>query len=355
MSGNWTDNKSLKWIGLAAMLAVLSLLPIWYVLHQRGQKTADAAAAPVEDTHAVSCLGRIQPEDGVIQVAGPYIWGDSHPARVESLKVREGEDVHRGQALAVFVGRTNLEASVAQAQAQIAKARLRVEQVKGGGKKSDLAAQQAEISRLEAEAEHARTELRRYEALRTTDDVTVSEVDARRNVVQVSEFAVEAARHRLESMQEPSDTEVRLAEADLAEAEANEQRTRLDFEASTIYAPADGRVLHINAREGEEVGLSGLMDIARNGSMFVLAEVYETDIGRVRVGQHATISGDPLGSTVLTGVVDRISHNVKDAVVMPGDTVSFSDKRVVETLIRLDRSRPAANLIGGRVIVVIQT
>ena len=57
------------------------------------------------------------------------------------------------------------------------------------------AAQQAEISRLEAEAQYARTELTRYEALRTTDDVTVSEVEARRNAVQVSQFAVEAARH----------------------------------------------------------------------------------------------------------------------------------------------------------------
>jgi HlyD family secretion protein len=254
----------------------------------------------------------------------------------------------------VFVGRANLQASIAQAQARIETARRRVEQVKAGVRKPDLAAQQAEISRLEAEVEHARTELTRYEALRATDDVTVAEVDARRNAVQVGEFAVEAARHRLESMQEVPDTDVHLAEADLAEAEANEQRTRLDFEASTVYAPADGRVLRINAREGEEVGLAGLLDIARTKRMFVVAEVYETDIGRVRVGERATVSGDVLGTTVLTGAVERIAHNVKEAAVMPGDTVSFSDNRIVETTIRLDQNEPAANLIGGKVTVVIQ-
>lgn len=355
MSGKWTDNKSLKWIGVAAVLAALSVLPIWYVVHQRSQKAAAAAAAPEGDTHAVSCLGRIQPEDGVIHVAGPYIWGDYHPARVESLKVREGDEVHKGQALAVFVGKANLEAGVAQAQAQSAKARLRVEQVKAGTRKPDLAAQQAEIARLEAEAQNARTELRRYEALRVTDDVTVAEVEARRTAAQVSEFAVEAARHRLESMQEVPDTDIRLAEADLTEAEANEQRARSEFEASTIYAPADGKVLKINAREGEEVGPAGLLDIARTKSMFVVAEVYETDIDRVSVGQHAKITGDLLGTTVLTGEVERIAHNVKDAAVMPGDTVTFSDKRIIETWIRLDQNEPAANLIGGRVIVVIQT
>jgi HlyD family secretion protein len=353
MSGNRMSNKFLKWAGVVAILVVLSAFPVWYVLHQGNQKAAPAVL-PVEETRGVSCLGRIQPEDGVIHVAGPYIWGDSHAPRVESLKVREGDDVRRGQALAVFVGRANLQASVAQAQAQIAKARRRVEQVKAGVRKPDLAAQQAEIARLEAEAQHARTELRHYEALRATDDVTVSEVEARRNAVQVSQFAVEAARHRLESMQEVPDTDIRVAEADLAEAEANEQRAHRDLEVSTIYAPADGRVLRINAREGEEVGLAGLLDIARTRTMFVIAEVYETDIGRVRVGQHATISGDLLGTTILTGTVERIADNVKEAAVMPGDTVTFADKRIVETLIRLDQNEPAANLIGGKVTVVIQ-
>jgi HlyD family secretion protein len=348
-----TRNRVVTWGGAAVVVAALSAYPVWSALQKRNAKAAPPDA-PVETTHAVSCLGRIQPEDGVIHVAGPYIWGDSHPPRVEALKVREGDEVRRGQALAVFVGRANLEASVAQAQAQIVRARRRVEQVKAGVRKPDLSAQQSEIARLEAVAQHARSDLRRYEALRATDDVTVAEVEARRNAVQVGDLAVEAARHRLESMQEVPDTDVRSAEADLAEAEAAEQRARRDFEVSTIYAPAAGRVLRINAREGEAVGADGLLEIARTSGMFVVAEVYETDIGRVHQGQRATISGDLLGTTVLTGAVERISDTVKDAAVMPGDTVSFADKRVVETWIRLDRNELAAKRIGGRVTVVIQ-
>jgi HlyD family secretion protein len=355
MNGNWTRNKSLKWAGVVILLVALSAIPIWYGLRQRSAQAAPAFPPEQETSSgAVSCLGRIQPEDGVIHVAGPYIWGDSHAPRVETLNVQEGDEVHRGQALAVFIGRSNLEASLALAEAQTAKARRRVEQVKAGASDPEVAAQQADIARLEADAQHARSELKRYEALRATDDVTVSEVEARRNAAQVAEFAASAARHRLESMQKAPASDINLANADLAAAEAAEQRARRDFALSTIYAPADGKILKINAREGEAVGQAGLLDIARTEHMFVLAEVYETDLGRVRVGQHATISGDVLGATVLTGVVERISPNVKDAAVMPGDTVSFSDKRVVETLIRLDRNQPAANLIGGKVIVVIQ-
>ncbi len=124
--------------------------------------------------------GAFNPEDGVIHVAGPYIWGDSHAPRVESLKVQEGDDVHGDRRCGVR-WEDHPEASVAQAQAQTAKARRRVEQVKAGASKPDVAAQQAEISRLEAEAQHAKTELGRHEALRATDDATVSEVEARRS------------------------------------------------------------------------------------------------------------------------------------------------------------------------------
>ena len=227
-------------------------------------------------------------------MAGPYVWGDSHPARVESLKVKEGDDVRRGQALAVFVGSADLEAEVAQAQAQTAKARLRVEQVKSGARKPDLAAQQAEVSRLEAESQHARTELSRYEALRATDDVTVAELDARRNAVQVSEFAVEAARHRWRACSNPRTPRFNGrggSGGSASQRAASAQRIRGQRH---VYARADGRVLKINTREGEEVGMSGLMDIARTETCSFSRKFIETDIGRVRVGRHATISGDIL-------------------------------------------------------------
>ena len=64
MSGNWMDNKSLRWTGVAVLLAMLSLLPIRYVVHQRDLKVAAAEAAPAADTHAVSCLGEFNPKTG---------------------------------------------------------------------------------------------------------------------------------------------------------------------------------------------------------------------------------------------------------------------------------------------------
>ena len=140
-----------------------------------------------------------------------------------------------------------------------------------------------------------------------------------------------------------------MAEADLAEAEANEQRARRDFEVSTIYAPAVGRVLRISAREGEAVGSRRLLDIARTGGMFVIAEVYETDIdqsGWVSMPRFRAISSGATGFDRHGGAHHAYCEGRRGHARGHGP---FADKRIVETLIRLDRNELAARLIGGRV------
>ncbi len=338
-----------KWLWLLlALLAVASLFPIYYSVR------AQHSSAPAVSTgHAtgVSCLGRIEPEDGVIHVAGAYVLGQ--PPVVESLKVKEGDQVHRGDLLAILVGQQQLEAALEQAHAQTSVAQRRLEQLKGGPKHGDLAAQQAEIARTEARLRNAESELKRYEALRSTKDVTASDLDARRTEVQVIQNELEQSKHRLDGMNEVSDGDLHVAEAQLQAAMADEQRARRDYELGSVRAPTDGQILKIDAHVGENAAAKGILDMGHTAKMYVVAEIYETDIVRVHTGQRATISGDLLAAP-LSGTVDRIDTNVKAPSVLTGDTTSFSDNRIVEARIRLDQSEPVARLIDGRVNVVIQ-
>jgi len=344
----WLGNRKWLWV-MAALLVVVSGFIIVYLI-----RILHPAPPPVSSSgHAngVSCLGRIEPEDGVIHVAGTYIQG--RPPLVESLKVKEGDQVRRGDLLAILVGQRQLQAALEQAHAQTSVAQRRLEQLKGGPKHGDLAAQQADIARIEARLQNAQAELKRYEALRSTHDVTASDLDARRTEVQVIQTELEQSKHRLDGMNEVSDGDLHVAEAQLQAAMADEQRARRDYELSSVYAPTDGKILKIDAYSGEEAGPNGILDMGQTGRMYVVAEVYETDIVRVHTGQRATISGDLLAAP-LSGTVERIDPNVKSPSVLTGDTTSFSDNRIVEARIRLDQSEPVARLIDGRVNVVIQ-
>ena len=93
--------------------------------------------------------------------------------------------------------------------------------------------------------------------------------------------------------------------------------------------------------------------MGRTDQMYVIAEVVESDVSRVRVGQRATISGEALCAP-LHGQVAFIGMQVARDNIAQTDPVSLQDSRVVEVKIRLDESQEAARLIHGQVTAVIE-
>ena len=244
---------------------------------------AVSAPPPTRPTR-VSALGRIEPKDGVIAVAGP-----SEPSVVIArLLVDEGDRVKRGQVLATLD------------TANLRKART---------------------ERLEAELANARRDLERTRRLKHEAVISDSELDA-------------------------SQTSVQSLEAQLREARANLRR-------SSVRSPVDGQVLEVHAREGERVGPEGLLVLGRTDEMFAIAEVYETDVARVVVGQRATITSSALPEP-LTGVVEWINLQIGKQDALGTDPAARKDARVVEVEIRLDDSRKAAALTNLQVEIEVE-
>jgi HlyD family secretion protein len=232
----------------------------------------------------VTALGRLEPKDGVIRVAGP-----SRPSVViAQLLVDKGDRVEIGQAMATLDTATEDEARVARANVELVNARTEL------GRTAELFRQGI-----------AATSLR------------------------------DAAQLRF----------------DVAKAELEAAQAALGMD--TVRAPARGQVIEVHARRGERVGPLGIVEIAQTDRMYAIAEVYETDIGRVRVGQHATMRSPALDPP-LTGTVERIGLEVGKLDVLDADPAARTDARVVEVEIRLDDSSRAAPLSNLQVEVAIQ-
>jgi HlyD family secretion protein len=184
-----------------------------------------------------------------------------------------------------------------------------------------IALERAELARFQAETAHAEHELARQSQLRRG--------------AAASDVAFEAARLARD-----------VARANLARAEA-------ELELSRVRSPVDGQVLKIHAREGERVGSEGILEIGATGSMYAVAEVYETDVGRVRVGQRARVSSPAFGRA-LAGSVERIGLRIGRLDVLGTDPVADTDARVVEVEVRLDEPEPAARLTNLRVDVLFE-
>lgn len=181
-----------------------------------------------------------------------------------------------------------------------------------------IALEQAELERVRAELEQAERELARRSRLRRGE--------------AASDVALEEARLRRD-----------VARAELTRAEAQ-------LELSRVRSPIDGQVLKIHSREGERVAVDGIVEIGATSSMYAVAEVYETDIGRIRVGQRASVESPAL-PRVLEGSVERIGLRIGKQDVLSTDPVADTDARVVEVEVRLDDPEPAARLTNLRVDV----
>jgi HlyD family secretion protein len=86
----------------------------------------------------------------------------------------------------------------------------------------------------------------------------------------------------------------------------------------------------------------------------VVAEVYESDVARVKVGQKATItSRNGAFTDTLTGQVEEIGWQIFKNNVLDDDPAANADARVVEVKIRLDNSDRVESLTNLQVDVTI--
>jgi len=138
----------------------------------------------------------------------------------------------------------------------------------------------------------------------------------------------------------------------VAVLEAQRDRAECERKLTEVRAPIDGQVIDVHTRAGEKVGANGILDLGATQAMYAIAEVYETDIGRVAVGQRSQVSS-PVFPATISGVVERIRPKIQKQDALGTDPAARKDARVVEVEIRLDQSAPVAGLTLVQVEVLI--
>jgi HlyD family secretion protein len=261
---------------------------------------AVASAAPAPGTGGVGALGRLQPKNGVTRVAGP----SEMVLVLSEMLVDDGDPVKAGQVIARLDDFPVKEAALVQAEA-------------------NLVARQADVMRMEATLKTAKRDLERAEALAAQQITTNSDLDRSRLDVETAEANVASAK------------------AQVSVAKAGIKMAHVDVERRTIRSPVTGRVLKVYARAGEKVSSNGIVEVGRTDAMYAVAEVYETDVARVHVGQKARVKS-PVLPRELTGTVERISMKVGRKSIVNDDATADRDVRVVEVEVKLDDSAAAA-------------
>lgn len=200
--------------------------------------------------------------------------------RVVEVHVEEGDEVEEGELL-LAIDPTQYEAAVRQARARLAEARAR-------------------LARAETDLQQYRWEWDRIRKLkeRTQDLVTEQEAEQTRTRAELAEAERQAAQFAVEQ-----------AEAALEEAEDRLAKT-------VIRAPMGGRVTRLNVEKGETaiVGTMNnpgtvLLTVADLSVMEAVAEVDETDVTQVEVGDSASVEIDAFPDRSFPGRVTKIGNS----------------------------------------------
>jgi HlyD family secretion protein len=374
-----------------AMLASLSVasISVFIVLKFRdvdNQKPANPVVA-IPEIKTVTALGRIEPEGEVIKLSAA-ISGEG--SRVEKILVKEGDMVKTGQVIAILDNSDRLQAELTEAKAEVNIIKAKIAQIQAGAKPGEITAQKAIIDRLAAESQgdintqkatleklqsellNAETENKRYQELYTAGAISASQRDIKNLNVQTAKNNLQAAQSQLKKLEfsgqqkikeaaatlnqisEVRKVDIQAAIAELNRADAVVKKATINLQKAYVKSPQNGQVFEIYTHPGELISNNGIADIGKTSQMYVVAEVYESDITKIIQGKQVRIVSDTF-SQELQGKVERIGLQVRKQNLTNTDPSSNIDNRIIKVHIRLNQasSQQAAKFTNMQVKAII--
>ena len=253
-----------------------------------------------------------------------------------------------------------------QAQAQLAaqKAALANWEQSHRSAAAGIALNQAALANAEAQAVRSVADLKRVEALVADGSLSIREQDQQKAGKAQTAAAVAQARANLEISKQSAQSVVvnKLSlQAAVANAEAALKAARVDLDNTRITAPSDGQLGQVAVRQGAYVNSGAQLMGLVPKQMWVIANLKETQMNAVRVGQSATFKVDALDGAVMTGQVERISPATgSEFSVLPADNATGNYVKIAQRIpvrIRIDGGQGEAQRLrpGMSVIVSIDT
>ncbi len=285
-----------RWLVLPGLLVVAAATAWWWT-QRSGADAVQYRTATIERgtlQATVSASGAVNP---VTQVSvGTQVSG-----QIRDLLVDFNSEVRAGQLIAQIDPET-FEYRVRSAQADVEAAQAAVATAQ-----ASAAAGRAQVARAQVDLNEAQRDFERKQSLVQMQFIAQSESDRARALVNTTTEALKATQAQVGV----TEAQIKTAMANVAQREAALAQARVDLARTRITSPVDGIVIKRAIEKGQTVAASlqspELFVIAQNLSdMQVDASVDESDVGRIRAGQHATFTVDAFPGQTFEGEVRQV-------------------------------------------------
>jgi membrane fusion protein, multidrug efflux system len=224
--------------------------------------------------------------------------------RIVEVRVSENSIVNAGDLL-FRIDPAPFRIAELQAEAQLGTARVQVAQLEStaSAKTADVSTKAADIGAATANLELAQENFARQDALLKRGFTTRASFDAARAAVVAARQAQSAATAERQSAQASAaaaqaalGTGVNGLPPAVAAAQASLERARLDLSRTEIHAPIGGRVTSADRLQTGNMATLTLpiLNIVSNQGYWIEANFKETQLSKIRIGQHARIVIDAM-------------------------------------------------------------
>jgi HlyD family secretion protein len=255
----------------------------------------------------VSAPGEIEPKTNV-EISAKV------SARIIALPYDEGDVVTCGDpnatppvpaSVLVRLDAKDLETRLTSAEAgraaQVAQADV---------EKARINSQQANLTGLAASLEQAERDMDRQRGLLKSKDIAQATFDQAKARYDELKAQFESAKHTLTSAQ----LNLEVLKHNLEVADAGIEQAREALSHTVITSPIDGVITRLEAEVGEMVIMGTMnnpgtviLEVADLSTMLLVAQVDEADVGKLAVGQKATVHVQAFPDEEFEGVVDSIA------------------------------------------------
>ena len=305
-------------VGVLVVIALLWVFKQWS--YSRSHESTDDAAV---DGHLIPVLAKVS-------------------GYVQNVTVQDNSHV-RADSMLVLIDATEYRVRLAQAEADLAAAQATAgtggttgqAEAQVAAATSQHASLGAQIDAARASAQKAHADLERYRQLANQQIVSKQQLDAAQAAVETADANV-AALQRQAAGAGASVTNaqagVRLAEARLQAARAARDNAQLQLQYTRVPAPTDGIVSRKQVEVGQLVQAGQpLLTMVADTGVYVTANMKETQLADICIGQPVDFDVDAYGGVTAEGVVESIAAATGSKfALLPPDNATGNFTKVVQ-------------------------
>ncbi|HDH7838751.1 TPA: HlyD family secretion protein [Raoultella ornithinolytica] len=257
---------------------------------------------------------------------------------IKSVDFNDFQHVKKGQLLVQLVD-DDYRAALQSAEASLLKAKSSLKNLD-----NELAQQAAVVSQSQATADsgkartkQAQSDDRRYRSLSGSGAVTAQATDSASYAYAQAKASWDSALADIEVQKKKRDVlagQREQREAEVLAAQSSVETAALNLSYTRITAPEDGVVGVRDIQTGQLLSSGATVtNFVSASAPYVISNYKETQLDRIRPGQHVDIEVDSLPGQVFTGTVGTISPATGSTfTVIPADNATGNFTKVTQRI-----------------------